>query len=198
MAEIDDDEIIVDEYHGKTSKIPSVTLTSSKEILTTNEKCGAHYNSQLNTSQIDDDDRIVDTNLDKPSESLSVALISKNEILVANDKCWAAKNSQQSVIVNRNLISNSSCVIPTEKDVLCGRGKAFFNHEGNKKFREIVGNTIGIYLRAKRKSEKSKIVIAIADEVMKTGARFLKRKGKGKDWYEGGFNLARQKVCTIL
>ena len=198
MAEIDDDEIIVDEHHGKASKFSSATSTSNKEILTTNDNSGAIYDSQSNTSQIDDDDIIVDTHLDKPSESLSVALISNKEILVANDMNVAAYNSQQSVIVNRNLISNSSCVIPTEKDVLCGRGKAFFNHEGNKKFREIVGNTIGIYLRAKRKSEKSKIVIAIADEVMKTGARFLKRKGKGKDWYEGGFNLARQKVCIIL
>ena len=115
MAKIDDDEIIVDEHHGKTSKFPSVTLTSSKEILTTNEKCGAHYNSQLNTSQIDDDDRIVDTHLDKPSESLSVALISNKEILVADDMNVAAYNSQQSVIVNRNLISNSPGVISDRK-----------------------------------------------------------------------------------
>jgi hypothetical protein len=33
--------------------------------------------------------------------------------------------------------------------------------------------------------------------VMRTGARFLKRKGKGKEWYEGGFNLTRQKVSMI-
>jgi hypothetical protein len=152
----------------------------------------------LNMSHIDDDEIIVDKLHGKASESLSASFTSNKANLTANDIHVALYNSQQSVIVNRNLVSNSSFVEPTEKDVLCGRGKAFFNHEGNKKFREIVGNSIGTYLMAKRKSEKSKIVIAIADEVMKTGARFLKRKGKGKDWYEGGFNLARQKVCMFL
>jgi hypothetical protein len=97
-------------------------------------------------------------------------------------------------IVDRNLTSHLPIVIPTDKDILCGRGRAFFHHEGNKIFREIVGNMIGTYLKAERKSEKSKIVTIIADEVMKTGARFLKRKAKGNDWYEGCINLAREKV----
>jgi hypothetical protein len=152
----------------------------------------------MEKSHIDDDEIIVDEYHGKSSKSLSAALISTQEILTTNDVNMACHNSQQSTIVDRNVVSHLSTVIPTDKDVLCGRGKAFFHHEGNKIFRKIVDNMIGRYLKAERKSEKSKIVIAISDEVMKTGARFLKRKEKGNDWYEGGINLARQKVSIIL
>ena len=31
-------------------------------------------------------------------------------------------------------------VVPSIKDILCGRGKSFFNYEGNKQFRNIVNS----------------------------------------------------------
>jgi hypothetical protein len=152
----------------------------------------------MEKAQIDEDEIIVDEYHGKSSEPLSASLISSQEMLTTKDLNVASHDSQQSIIVDRNLISDLPIVVPNDKDVLCGRGKAFFQHEGNKIFREIVGNMIGRYLRAERKSEKSKIVTAIAEEVMKTGARFLKRKDKVNEWYEGGFTLARQKVGNIL
>jgi hypothetical protein len=142
----------------------------------------------LNMSQHDEGEIIVNELHEKISNSISATLPTNQG---KNDTNVVRYHSQQSLIDK----SNVSFVIPTEKDVLCGRGKAFFNHEGNKKFRQIIGNTIGTYLMAKRKSEKSKIVLAIAEEVMETGARFLKRKETEKEWYEGGLDLARQKVC---
>ena len=85
-------------------------------------------------------------------------------------------------------------VPPTEKDVLCGRGRTHFFHEGNQRFREIVGTRLQLYLTAPSRSQKSKIVKAIAEEVLEEGARFLKQIRGSRDWYEAGANTAREKV----
>lgn len=90
-------------------------------------------------------------------------------------------------------------ILPTSKDVLCGRGKTHFFHEGNAKFREIVGVNLGTYLNATSRSEKSAIVRTIADEVLRQGARFLlRKKGDGMRWYDGGVVTARAKVRVCV
>jgi hypothetical protein len=88
-----------------------------------------------------------------------------------------------------------SMIIPTDKDVLCGRGKTNFLHEGNIKFRQHVGANLEAYINAQTRSQKSALVKAIADYVLKQGGRFLKLE-KGV-WYDGGVKTAREKVCAI-
>jgi hypothetical protein len=89
----------------------------------------------------------------------------------------------------------SSTIIPTNKDVLCGRGKTNFFHEGNAKFRQAVGAYLEDYIEAQNRSQKSAIVKEIADCVLQQGGRFLKlRKG---EWYDGGVKTAREKVRAI-
>ena len=88
-----------------------------------------------------------------------------------------------------------STTIPTNKDVLCGRGKTNFFHEGNEKFRQVVGAYLEAYINAQNRSQKSAIVKEIADCVMQQGGRFLKlRKG---EWYDGGVKTAREKVSAL-
>ena len=88
---------------------------------------------------------------------------------------------------------------PTNNDVLCGRGKTHFFHEGNAKFREVVGKHLEDYLNAPTRPQKSQIVKDIADKILGQGSRFLRKKGKhDKWWYDGGVATARAKVRVQL
>ena len=85
-------------------------------------------------------------------------------------------------------------VVPTSKDVLFGRGRTHFFHPGNKRFRELVGMSLGEYLDAPTKSQKSMIVNRIVNEAMKQGARFLEQANKSKCWRDVGVKRLRDKV----
>lgn len=87
-------------------------------------------------------------------------------------------------------------VVPTDKDVLLGRGRTNFFHKGNVRFREIVGSTLHDYLCASSRSSKSKIVRAIADEVLAGDSRFLKQDDKTFFWHDAGIKAAREKVSS--
>ena len=95
---------------------------------------------------------------------------------------------------NKHGESDNRVVVPTSTDVLCGRGRTFFSHPGNRQFREIVGKSLGAYLDAPTRSQKSKIVKMIANEALEQGARFLKRESKSKSWYVAGVKVAQNKV----
>lgn len=96
-----------------------------------------------------------------------------------------------------NSSSSTSGIVPTDKDVLCGRGRTNFYHEGNKRFREIVGKNLQTYLSAPSRTMKSRIVRSIADEILEGGARFLKYNENGSmQWHESGINVAREKVSV--
>jgi hypothetical protein len=88
--------------------------------------------------------------------------------------------------------------VPSTNDILCGRGKSFYNHEGNKLFRVIVGKNIDAYINASRRSKRSEIVRAVVDDTLETGARFLKKMKNRLDWYDGGLKVAKQKVRTCI
>jgi hypothetical protein len=86
-------------------------------------------------------------------------------------------------------------VVPTCKDVLFGRGRTHFFHPGNKRFRELVGMSLGEYLDAPTKSQKSMIVNRIVNEAMKQGARFLEQQAnRSKCWRDVGVKRLRDKV----
>jgi hypothetical protein len=96
---------------------------------------------------------------------------------------------------NLELLKNA-VAIPSSKDILCGRGKSFFNHEGNKRFRYIVGKNVDAYIKASQRPKRSEVVTAVITETLGTGARFLK-KSENKLWYDGGMKVAKDKVRYI-
>ena len=89
-------------------------------------------------------------------------------------------------------------VVPSTKDILCGRGKSFINHEGNKRFRDIIGKNRYAYINASRRSKRSEIVRAVVNEMLRTGARFLKKSENKLEWYDGGMKVAREKVGLLI
>eukprot|EP00543_Licmophora_paradoxa_P007289 CAMPEP_0202446306 /NCGR_PEP_ID=MMETSP1360-20130828/4840_1 /ASSEMBLY_ACC=CAM_ASM_000848 /TAXON_ID=515479 /ORGANISM="Licmophora paradoxa, Strain CCMP2313" /LENGTH=337 /DNA_ID=CAMNT_0049062751 /DNA_START=28 /DNA_END=1038 /DNA_ORIENTATION=- len=85
-------------------------------------------------------------------------------------------------------------VKPTPFDVLCGRGKACFDHLGNQRFRQIIEQTLPKYSKAKTKGEKTFFVRLVVNHIAVQGGRFLKLDRDSNQWYEGDVICAKSKV----
>lgn len=92
--------------------------------------------------------------------------------------------------------------VPSENDVLCGRGGSINSHTGNARFRDLVEKRKRVYLTARFKREKRLIASSIVSEIrsLDPPGRFLARKGN-KDtghWYDIGDEKARDKTSQAL
>lgn len=105
------------------------------------------------------------------------------------------KHSRRSV---RELCSN-----PADLDVLCGRGRGFFDHPGNRRMLSIISKYKPDYQTAP-KIEKSTITQQVLKIILNPEEghqpRFLKRLGNGKDasWYELCEKEVHKKVAHTL
>lgn len=89
---------------------------------------------------------------------------------------------------------------PGEYDVICGRGKACYNHQGNKNFRATVETYLPQYFNASSKLEKSLLVSSIVEAVREKSPEggFVKKDHATGKWFEVGDQLAREKVGQSL
>lgn len=89
--------------------------------------------------------------------------------------------------------------VPSNYDVLCGRGKESFNHVGNRRFRVTIGMNLKKYMEAQTKIQKTLVVVSIVDMIrsLSPNGGFVKQDADGK-WYEIGDKLARAKVGHAL
>ena len=85
---------------------------------------------------------------------------------------------------------------PRDCDILCGRGRGNWNHEGNKRFKKVIEAAFDRYLSARNKTEKSMVVSALVDSLRQNGVMFVKRNTVTKRWYEIDEN-GRQTQRTI-
>eukprot|EP00545_Synedropsis_sp_CCMP1620_P005709 CAMPEP_0119005700 /NCGR_PEP_ID=MMETSP1176-20130426/1877_1 /TAXON_ID=265551 /ORGANISM="Synedropsis recta cf, Strain CCMP1620" /LENGTH=240 /DNA_ID=CAMNT_0006957539 /DNA_START=165 /DNA_END=884 /DNA_ORIENTATION=+ len=94
----------------------------------------------------------------------------------------------------------SDIFLPGNFDVICGKGKSCFNHQGNKNFRKIVGVYLEGYAEASSKLEKSAIVTAIIQTIRTQSPEggFIKRELTTGLWSEVGDHLAREKVGQTI
>mmetsp|Transcript_50842 Transcript_50842/g.76015 ORF Transcript_50842/g.76015 Transcript_50842/m.76015 type:complete len:338 (-) Transcript_50842:119-1132(-) len=86
---------------------------------------------------------------------------------------------------------------PAKHDVICGKGKTCFEHEGNIRFRKLVGTYLTKYSGASTKIEKSSIVSEIIETTRENGS-FIKKRPKCGTWFEVGKHLAREKVGQTI
>ncbi len=110
--------------------------------------------------------------------------------------------SNPSAMVTPGDMSDEQVAIPSENDVLCGRGGSINSHKGNEQFRDLVEKRKRVYLTARFKREKRLIASSIVSEIraMNPSGRFLARKGN-KDtghWYDIGDEKARDKTSQAL
>lgn len=107
------------------------------------------------------------------------------------DKNKKVQNSEKCAIVN-------TVVIPTDSDILGGRGNGVNNHPGNSYFRSLVkenkvnyANTIGMF-------EKRKVVRQVIQKAQLKGGRFLKIDPESKTWKCISMQEAEKKTAQAL
>jgi len=83
---------------------------------------------------------------------------------------------------------------PGANDILCGRGNVFSNHEGNRRFGNIIRDSLRKYKDASSRPEKIMVVDGIHQEIQFSGARFAKIDSNTKRWYELNPVQAHQKI----
>jgi hypothetical protein len=86
---------------------------------------------------------------------------------------------------------------PTAQDVLCGRGGATNNFEGNRRFRALVAQHQRDYLASKKK-DKAAIAQKIVNIVQSRGGRFLQKNGTTGLWGPVTDKKAAEKTSQAL
>lgn len=89
---------------------------------------------------------------------------------------------------------------PSENDVIFGRGRNVFLHQGNERFRRLIANRLREYSESTTKLEKSYILRSIVAQVRLSSPNggFVKKDQKTGRWYEVGEFLAREKTSQAF
>jgi len=112
--------------------------------------------------------------------------------------CDPDKSSSADSVLAGDLNDEPEIFYLREKDVLIGRGRKYYQHAGNKKFREIVDSEIGTYSNA-TKEHKSRIISDIVAIVRQKNGRFIKPSSSYKGrWFDVGDYLAREKTSQAF
>jgi len=88
---------------------------------------------------------------------------------------------------------NYESTIVTPTDVLCGRTKDCFHHDGNHRFRVLIAEHAETYQMAPTKKLKMQVVLLVAEIVVARGGRFLVQTPEGK-WVDGGIKQGKKKT----
>ncbi|KAL3911060.1 MAG: hypothetical protein SGILL_007432, partial [Bacillariaceae sp.] len=67
-------------------------------------------------------------------------------------------------------------------DILCGRGRTYLNHPGNKNFVATVRSKVPEYAVAMSRLDKSAVVASMVQELAEAGVRFLRFNKKEQEW----------------
>lgn len=96
----------------------------------------------------------------------------------------------------KRVVDEGHICVPTDDDVLFGRGGYTNSHPGNIKFREKALELRPVYERS-TKEEKYNISQMLLDSAISEGARFLE-KGQDGEWHQVIGNGARKKASQAL
>jgi len=89
---------------------------------------------------------------------------------------------------------DSDLIIPTDGDVLMGRGRPYLHHPGNKYLRSMVADRSKEYDTASR-AEKYDMAKEVVRLIYKEKRRFLKIDATAGTWSEATWGVAREKVA---
>lgn len=93
-----------------------------------------------------------------------------------------------------NNTSSRDFVVPSDNDVLCGRGRVAFRSPGNVYLRALIVGSLEDYVRSSR-CEKTKVIRRIICSIMEhKGSRFLQYDKVAGQWYDGGIAAAKNRV----
>ena len=86
--------------------------------------------------------------------------------------------------------------LPTDDDVICGRGRGIWTNPGNLKFKRIIEENLHRYSSAISKKEKMTVIESVYELMIVNGSRFLKEE-YGL-YYEINKKDARQKTARAI
>jgi hypothetical protein len=87
---------------------------------------------------------------------------------------------------------------PSDADVVCARGRAYWDHKGNRRYRELIAKATQKYSSSSNKLEKTLIVSEVVEAVHNVNGKFIKKEKKGGPWVEVDEVFAREKVGQSL
>lgn len=90
------------------------------------------------------------------------------------------------------------CNAPSAHDVVCARGRTYWDHHGNQTYRELIAGATQRYAQSTSKLEKSMIVTEIIEQIHDRNGMFIKKQRKGGDWIEVDEEQIREKVSQSL
>lgn len=98
-------------------------------------------------------------------------------------------HDSQEIPIHRPAVSagqqlSSAAYQLTGQDIICGRGRGSFLHEGNKVYLSLLRENINAYLDATRRVEKAIVISGVVSSLMERGFRFLRQDEKTGGWYE--------------
>ena len=89
--------------------------------------------------------------------------------------------------------------VPGAFDVICSRGKAAYQHQGNRSFRATLEHHLASYANARSKQEKTEIVTMIYHGIQEATPEggFIRKNEEGH-WCRVPSHVAREKVSLLL
>lgn len=126
--------------------------------------------------------------------------VSKRSLLLADDGSDDDNDSHDtsSGSGRGSTLSLPADYIPGPNDVVCARGKSYWDHEGNQKYRALIGAATEKYSASTNKFEKTTIVSEIVQSVHDRKGQFVKKESKGGPWVVVDEVFAREKVGQSL
>ena len=115
---------------------------------------------------------------------------------------WAKPLQEEIQITKTPSITSAPTIRkqPIQNDVICARGRTYWDHPGNQFYRKLISLAKKQYSQAPNRSLKTLIVTEIINHVHKANGRFVKKvkhKG-GHRWIECSSNFVREKVTQSL
>jgi len=107
----------------------------------------------------------------------------------------STKNKKDVKYENRYLPEDFS---PGDTDVVCARGKSYWEHPGNKMYRALIAGATVKYAATTNKLEKTMTVSGIVNAVHERQGMFVKKEKKGGPWVEVDEVFAREKIGQSL
>lgn len=146
------------------------------------------------TREIDRQKKFVMCEVQRISESSSQQSVAKTSSFTLDES--SMQSSLSSVVTTKETANEKVSCIPTDEDVLLGRGGLTNHHPGNKRYRKEASKLKAKYMKCTKK-QKTGVSEQLVKRVKSWGGRFLIREKNGV-YYEASKDKARKKASQAL
>lgn len=115
-----------------------------------------------------------------------------------NDGYINALNDTSKKVDTSGMIPLRPGFTPSDLDVICARGKLIYDHEGNRRFRELVKHHLPTYSECVTKMQKTRVVSHIIETVRGRSPEGGFVKNVKGQWYEVGDRRAKEKTGQTM